>query len=315
LTKQKIARLQAAAEHTGKLTETGAATAACGLAAFELFYGSAQTGLEILGALKIRDEWPEHLVHRVRLLRGGGSQRMGHWDSAEFESRQAHTLAKTTNDTLHLAAVLANLACIAVERGSWDEALAHTEAANRLHRDLSTALDVVIPLRLNEANLAFYQGQARKAHALYLDVHQRVADSGQTEFKTEVEACLGLTSLQLGDTASVKHWRAECATAESSLAGMQERFKAEWFWGYFHRRDAPESVHERFSRVASDQETVDRISCLKLRWLKCILLPTTTDVSNGMTTADTRRELLDAGLGWFVHFSHRWLRLAGGCRL
>ena len=131
---------------------------------------------------------------------------MGQWDTAEYELRQAYSLAKKTNDTLQVATVLTNLACTAVERGSWDEAQDYSGIASKLHEALSTALDILIPLRLNEANLAFYQGKTREANSLYLEVYERAADCGHREFKTEVEACLGLTALQLRDPVSVRRW-------------------------------------------------------------------------------------------------------------
>ena len=311
--RDRIEWLRVAAARTSQLTETAAVTASCSLAAFELFYGSAQEGLELLSSLRIQEQWPEHLVHRVRLLRGLGNQRMGQWDTAEYELRQAYGLAKKTNDTLQVATVLTNLACTAVECGSWDEAQDYSGIASKLHQALSTALDVLIPLRLNEANLAFYQGKVREANSLYLEVYQRAADCGHTEFKTEVESCLGLTALQLRDSVSVRRWLAECDTTEASLYGMQERFKVEWFWAYCNRRDDPEMVQERLDRVAEDQEAVDRIGSLKLRWLTRILLATPNGSTGGVATAEIRQELLDAGLSWFVHFSDRWRRLADGC--
>ena len=117
---------------------------------------------------------------------------MGQWDTSEFELRKAYALAKKTNDTLQIATVLTNLACTSVERGAWDKAQEYSHAASDLHRALSTALDVLIPLRLNGANLAFYQGRVREAFSLYSDIHKQAIESGYTEFKAELEACLRL---------------------------------------------------------------------------------------------------------------------------
>ncbi len=313
-TRNRIERIQTAAENTGRLTEAATVTATCSLAAFELFYGSALKGLELLSALRIKDTWPEHLVYRIRLLRGGGNQRMGVWDTAEHELRHAYVLAKKTNDTLQIAAVLTNLACTATERGSWDEAQDYSRAASKLHSALSTALDVLIPLRLNSANLAFYQGKAREAYTLYRDIYEQAIRSDYTEFKTEVEACLGLASLQLRDGASARRWIAECDTNETALGGMQERFKVEWLWGFCHRHDEPDAVRERLLRVAESEAVVDRVCSLKLRWLAHVLLPESGGLAREEASA-TRRELGEAGLGWFVYFSDRWRRLADGCPL
>ena len=310
--RDRIERLRAAAQGVEQLTEEGAATAGCGLAAYELFYGSARKGLNILGDLRIKEAWPEHLVHRIRLLRGLGNQRMGFWDASEHELKAAYGLAKKTNDTLQVASVLTNLACTAVERGSWDDARHYSDAAGNLHRALSSALDVLVPLRLNAANLAFYQGNVREAYSLYMDVYERAADSDYTEFKTELEACLGLAALQLRDTVATRRWLTACDTRETSLSGMQERFKVEWFWGYCHRRVDPLTVNERLRRVAEQQESFDRVGSLKLRWLAEIIVPSPTAPSRG-SKAETRGELSEAGLGWFVHFSDRWRRLADGC--
>jgi len=308
--KNRIEWIRTAAERTGQLTEAGSVTAACSSAAFELFYGSARKGLQLLSGLNIEEAWPEHLVHRIRLLRGLGYQRMGLWDRSEHELRRSYSLAQKTNDSLQIAAVLTNLACTAVERGSWDEAEEYGRAASKLHGALSTALDVLIPLRLNIANLAFYQGNVREAYSLYQNVYEHAISCDYTEFKTEVEACLGLAALQLRDSAAARRWIAECDTSESTLTGMQERFKVEWLWGYCSRQNNPDEARERLIRVADSQAAVDRVGSLKLRWLANMLLPSSKNEVEAI-----RRELREAGLGWFLYFSDRWRRLADGCRL
>jgi hypothetical protein len=178
---------------------------------------------------------------------------------------------------------------------------------------LSSALDALVPLRLNAANLEFYQGNTREAYSLYTDVYHRAVDCDYTEFKTELEACLGLAALQLRDAAAARRWLAACDTREESLGGMQERFKVEWFWGYCHRREDPVAVYERLRRVAANQELFDRVGSLKLRWLAEITVPSAGKDPNREMKAKTRNELSEAGLGWFVHFSDRWRRLADGC--
>jgi hypothetical protein len=238
---------------------------------------------------------------------------MGFWDASEYELKAAYSLAKKTNDTLQVASVLTNLACTAVERGSWDDAQHYSDAAGKLHRALSSALDVLVPLRLNAANLAFYQGNVREAYSLYMDVYERAVDSDYTEFKTELEACLGLAALQMRDAVAVRRWLTACDTREASLCGMQERFKVEWFWGYCHRREDSLTVGERLRRVAEHQESFDRVGSLKLRWLTEIIMPSPAKSPNSETKAEVRGQLSEAGLGWFVHFSDRWRRLADGC--
>jgi tetratricopeptide (TPR) repeat protein len=235
---------------------------------------------------------------------------MGLWDSSEHELRRSYSLAQKTNDSLQIAAVLTNLACTAVERGSWDEAEEYGRAASKLHGALSTALDVLIPLRLNIANLAFYQGNVREAYSLYQNVYEHAISCDYTEFKTEVEACLGLAALQLRDSTAARRWIAEYDTSESTLTGMQERFKVEWLWGYCRRQNNPDEVRERLIRVADSQAAVDRVGSLKLLWLANMLLPSSKNEVEAI-----RRELREAGLGWFLYFSDRWRRLADGCRL
>jgi tetratricopeptide (TPR) repeat protein len=237
---------------------------------------------------------------------------MGHWDAAEYESREAFQLAKRSNDTLQVATALTNLACTAIERGAWDEAKGYTREATRLHEALSTALDVAIPLQLNAANLAFYQGRVQDALSLYSNVYERAETSGLAEFKIELEACLGLTALQLRDVNSARYWTQQCNTDETALDGMQERFKVEWLWAYTHRRSDPDAVRDRLRRVAKSQENVDRIGSLKLKWLEQILFSAGRDQKQRASQVDTREELKGAGLVWFVHFSERWCRLANG---
>jgi len=310
--REKINRLRGAAQRSNRLSEVAEITAVSSLAAYELFYGTATRGLQLLGDLKIEGTWPEHLVHRVRLLRGLGNQRMGHWDAAKYESREAFQLAKRSNDTLQVATALTNLACTAIERGVWDEAEGYTREAMRLHEALSTALDVAIPLQLNAANLAFYQGRVRDALSLYSNVYERAEASGLSEFKIELEACLGLTALQLRDVNSARYWAQQCNTDEMSLDGMQERFKVEWLWAYTHRRSDPQAVRDRLERVVKSQENVDRIGSLKLKWLQQILFWAGRDQRTKSGQVDTREELREAGLLWFVHFSQRWRRFADG---
>lgn len=312
--RNRIEWIQTAAAKAGRLTEASDVTATCSLAAFELFYGSAHRGLRMLSSLRINDGWPDHLVYRIRLLRGGGNQRMGIWDASDHELQQAYGLAKKTNDTLQIAAVLTNLACNATERGSWDEAQDYSRAARKLHSALSTALDVLVPLRLNSANLAFYQGNVREAYSLYQDTYEHAIRNDHTEFKTEVEACLGLASLQLRDGALARRWIATCDTNEATLGGIQERFKVEWLWGFCNRHDQPDAVRARLLRIAESEGAVDRVCSLKLRWLAHVLLPQAGGLARERATA-TRRELTEAGLGWFVYFSDRWRRLAEGCAL
>jgi DNA-binding SARP family transcriptional activator/tetratricopeptide (TPR) repeat protein len=311
----RIARVQKYAQRTGRLSEAGTVTALSSLAAYELFYGSARKGLEQLNSLTISNTWPEHLVHRVRMLRGLGNQRMGRWDASEHELREAYTLAKKTNDTLQIATVLTNLACTAMERGAWDDALEYGRSASSLHRALSTALDVLIPLRLNAANLAFYQGRVREAFSLYADIHKQSIDFGYTEFKTEVEACLGLCALQLRDAPVARHWIAQCETHETALDGMQERFKVEWLWGYLHRQSDPHVVRERLLRVAVREDAVDRVGSLKLRWLAESLVQVPDKDAANELLKSVRQDLRDAGLSWFVYFADRWRRLADCCEV
>jgi tetratricopeptide (TPR) repeat protein len=312
--RDRIEWITNAASNTTMLSKFGAATSACSLAAFELFYGSARRGLNVLATLEVDGSLPEHLTHRIRTLRGLGYQRMGVWDTSEYELRQAYAQAKKTNDVLQIATVLTNLSCTAMERGAWDDAEEHAEAAKKLHEALSTALDALIPLRLNEANLAFYRGNAREARSLYRTLYELAKASDNTEFTTEIEACLGLVSLQLRDTASAIRWQTKIDASETQLVGIQERFKVEWFWGYCNRRNDPDAVEERLLRVASSQERFDRVGALKLRWLVALLLPRSRE-DEQQVKPETRQALAEAGLGWFTHFSDRWRRLADGCGL
>jgi tetratricopeptide (TPR) repeat protein len=308
--RDRIERLRNAAQRTGKLSAIADVTSRCSLAAFELFYGSAGRGLRLLSGTRLHSTIPVHLVLRVRLLSGLGYQRMGEWDKAEYESRRALKLAEKSNDTLQLATVLTNLACTSIERGQWDEAEEYMAKATKLHQALKVAVDVAIPMQLNAANLAFYSGRVRDAKQAYLDVYRRAQRNGVSEFKSELEACLGLVTLQLRDPAEALRWESLCETEEASVEGIQERFKIEWFWAFMNRHNDPDAVRARLHRVAESQEAVDRISALKLKWLVRVLLPSSRKEPSQREQNLVREELTTAGLGWFVHFSERWMRLA-----
>jgi DNA-binding SARP family transcriptional activator/tetratricopeptide (TPR) repeat protein len=311
--RDRISSLHSAAISSGSLTDVGDVTARGSLAAFELFYGSAVAGLETLRNVKLGPSLPEHLQQRVRLLRGLGYQRMAMWDEADYELKQGLESARKTNDALDLATVLTNLACNAVEQGDWEQAEVYTERASKLHEALEVALDVAIPIHLNAANLAFYQGRIRDASRAYTAIYRVAEQTGVTEFSTELQACLGLTSLQLRDADSAKNWARLCPTEESALEGIQERFKVEWFWGFLNRRNQPDTVLSRLRRVEERQQEIDRVSALKIRWLRLILLR--EQGGHAESTAQVRAELTDVGLQWFTRFAERWLRLAETCQI
>ena len=265
-----------------------------------------------MSTLEIDSSCPEPLIQRIRMLRGLGYQRMGHWDASEHELKEAYAQAIKTNDVLQIATVLTNLSCTAVERGAWDVAQEHAVSAEKLHEALTTALDVLIPLRLNEANLRFYRGETREAANCYRNVYKLARESDYPEFNTEIEACLGLVALQLRDKSEVRHWRDTISTDENRLSGIQERFKVEWFWAYCNRRGDADGVRERLARVATQQASFDRVGSLKLHWLRSTIVPE-DDPTRSEQQSAARKALHEAGLGWFAHFSERWRRLADLC--
>lgn len=310
--RDRIRWLQHAARRRGVLTRVSDATARCSIAAYELFYGSANDGLAVLSEVPTDHSLPGSLVRRVRLLRGLGYQRMGDWDRSEYESEQALTLARKTNDTLHLATVLTNLSCNAIERGAWDKAELYLNQATQLHSTLFGAPDAAIPIRMNVANLAFYRGKARDARSAYLAIYDQTEDGEIVEFKMELRACLALTALQVRDRSDAERWYGGIPTDEKCLEGLQERFKVEWLWAYMNSRQDPKGVNARLERVAEQQRDVDRVSALKLRWLSVLLAKEGLPQAHRPIRAALRTELARAEMGWFVHFSERWLRLVDG---
>jgi tetratricopeptide (TPR) repeat protein len=312
----RIRGLHSHALSKGAISKTANITALCSSAAYEIFYHSVEEGLRILEDCNPAVfPVPEELRHRAWLLRGLANLRLARWDEAEYESGRALAVAREENDVLQLASALTNLACSAIERGDWPEAERLNRRTMALHQALQVALDATLPIRLNTANLSFYQGRAADALNLYSQTLAVARKHSLAEFHAELEACVGLTALQTGETALVEQsTRTLQEWKEDELRGVQERFKIEWFLGYIRRDWTAREVWERLERVAVEQQRIDKLNCLKLRWLQHLLVPTLSAELAGRDIGAVHSDLRSVGLGWFVSFTRRWLRIADSRR-
>lgn len=288
------------------MTQIADVTALCSLAAYDIFYRSATNALSILeGCSPNTGCIPGELRHRIWVLRGLSHLRLAHWDEAEYASRKALEVAQLARDTLQIASALNNLACIAIERGAWDEAEKLNQRTKALHEALNVALDATLPIRMNAANLEFYRGQAKRASELYSSVREVAKEHGLPEFLAELEACIGLTALQAGQRSLVLEcWANLQEWQDTELRGVQERFKIEWFRAYMRRSGPPEEVVAGLRAAADEQRKVDYVDYLKLLWLENLLAPKLSSDARSLQS-----QLSEAGLAWFCRFSRRWLRL------
>ena len=108
--------------------------------------------------------------------------------------------------------------------------------------------------------------------------------------------------------AAAKHWDSLCDLDDSELRGVQERFKIAWLRAYMTALSKPNEAGQQLFDGANAQRDLNLGNHLKLLWLGKLL-------SNGSHARDTEatdtiRRLKDARLGWFIHFSSRWLSLA-----
>jgi tetratricopeptide (TPR) repeat protein len=284
------------------------------MAAYETFYGNLPKAIQLLKAVSIADSIPNgDLQYRIPLLQSSTYLRNGNWDASEFFGRRALQVARQAGDLVQQATALNNLACGAMEHGEWERADEHFAAVEKLYTSIHAAFDATLPLLMNRANLQFYRGNVRSARDLYLECQEISKTQGVTEFDHELHACIGLTSLQLGDVKSAREsWRALISVAEEELSGIQERFKVEWFRHYLMLRTGLTGVADRLAVVAASYDDSDTLQASKLRWLAS-LLSTRGHVQGKEIVSET--EMQESGLRWFCFFTRRWLRSANQARV
>lgn len=302
----RVRSLWQAASRSGCLSQSAHVRACCAMAAYALFYQSAESALCLLRTCdRHLQHVPVEFAYRVSVLKGLASLRVCDWDAAEHESKKALQLLRAENDTLLMSAALTNLACCAIERGDWGQGSTILSQLHELYEPISGAPDVTLPILINTGNLAFYQGEAARAYQLYDQALQLASEHEVPEVSAELVACVGLTALATGrlDRAH-DSWGHIQNLNPDSLKGIQERFKVEWFRAFMLRSEDPQKLRKRLLDLGQHVLSFDRPTGLKLQWLAELLC----DRKVGGPGREARARLKAVSMGWFAHFSERWLR-------
>ena len=220
------------------LSSVGESTSRYSLAAYELFFGSLSTALDLLKPLEAEDpHLPSDLQYRIQLLQAFANLRAASWDRAEFFGSLALNSATRAGDLVQQANALNNMVCVALESGDWERADTQLSIIEEKLEALEAAHDATLPLRMNKANILFYQGRPADALAHYTACRDISRQNGIHEFDPELIACVGLTALQLGEHQLVDEtWEALAEYPPESLLGIQERFKIEWFRNFMRAK-------------------------------------------------------------------------------
>ncbi|MDX1487822.1 MAG: hypothetical protein R3268_06450, partial [Acidiferrobacterales bacterium] len=241
---------------------------------------------------------------RYLALRGLVHTRLTEWESAEADFIRAQQIANRVGDNVAMIRLWNNLACISLGCGDWEEAGARLGQAKSVQETTSYARDLSIPIALNMANLAFYQGQLADAAARYASTEDLCVDQGSLEYVAELISCQGLVALQRGDPASAEAlWlRLKGLQGQTVPLGSQEMFKVAWFRAVMTNAGAEGDV---LLEAALGEQPKDMSGYLKLLMLDSIL------GNRGAESFAERKSLLNqAQMGWFAHFARRWFRMS-----
>jgi DNA-binding SARP family transcriptional activator len=285
--------------------------AVCSVAAYQVFHVSAAKAMKLLseGNWQLK-ELPSGLQVRYLALLAIAEARSCRWDQAKHYCRRAGSVAEKHNDLLHIRTLLNNRTVIALEQGNWLEA----ERAHGRIVKLTSGLPEKDTLRaynkVNLANAYFYSGRARDALPLYENV-QRETDA-KVPWKTpEIRASIGLVAIELQKRGYAKEmWLKTRQMSLSNLIGVQDRFKIAWLNAYMVLPDDKEQALLILDEAIEREEHPDPCSHLKLLWLRNLAAKfPSLEISDGNAQA-VKAQLQEAGMGWFVYFSRRWLRRA-----
>jgi DNA-binding SARP family transcriptional activator len=309
--KRHASRIESAwhsGERAQNLSSIGESSARYSIAAYELFFGSLSTALDLLKPLEAQDlGLPSDLQYRIQLLQSFANLRAASWDRAEFFGSLALASATHAGDLVQQANALNNILCVALESGDWDRAGTQLSIIEEKLDALEAAHDATLPLRMNKANILFYQGRPADALAHYDSCRDISSQNGIHEFDPELIACVGLTALQLGESQLVDDaWSALAAYPPESLLGIQERFKIEWFRSFMRAKsECAASVQEDLKKLAYIYLDKDRLEAGKLEWLSFLLGDCWNE--DGLWQKELEK-MGDLGIRWFAFFSRRWLR-------
>jgi len=290
------------------LSSVGESKSRYSLAAYELFFGSLSTALDLLKPLGAEHpHLPSDLQYRIQLLQAFANLRAASWDRAEHFGSLALKSATRAGDLVQQANALNNIVCVALESGDWERADTQLSKIEEKLESLEAAHDATLPLRMNKANILFYQGRPADALANYTACRDISSLNGIHEFDPELIACVGLTALQLGESQLVDDaWEALAEYPPESLLGIQERFKIEWFRSYMRAKtEGAMAVQEDLKELAALYLDKDQLEAGKLEWLSFLLGGQWRQEDLWQVELEKMGVL---GIRWFAFFSRRWLR-------
>jgi len=290
------------------LSKTGESTSRYSLAAYELFFGSLSRALSLLKPLESENpHLSTDLQFRIQLLQAFANLRAANWDRAELFGSLALNSAARAGDLVQQANALNNMVCVSLESGDWERADTQLDMIEEKLEALEAAHDATLPLRMNKANILFYRGRPADALAQYLECRDLARQNDIHEFDLELNACVGLTALQLGDRQLVhQSWHALNEHPSDSLIGVQERFKIEWFRSFMRVTTGDTAgVQADLRELAAVYCDKDRLEAGKLEWLSFLH----GDQWRQEELWRAELEKMGAlGIRWFGFFSRRWIR-------
>ena len=288
-------------ERKGSVSAETAALAMYGLAAYAAFFESADDAAALIAKAEAqaRQGTGEHLQQAL-LLAGTIEARRANWDRAENLLAEALAIAAKKNQLLEAGMARNNLAYCAVERGQWHRAHELCEESLRTYSGLPDGTFVKTAPLTNLGDSFLYQGQPRRAKAVYERALSHVTD----DYRWQLHSGLGLVSLQMGDLNEARRqWELLRDLGAETLLGVQDRFKVEWLRSFFDSRYGAGAEPEELKEVAAQLCLVDRPGFAKLAWLRTMFFDEEEKES-------ALARLRAAQMSWFAPFSRRWYTAA-----
>jgi len=299
---------------TASLTARSQVAALYSLAAYACFHESAEKTVSLLTELReLVPELPAGMDLSLAALQTAALLRLARWDEAHHHLLSTLEAARAKNDVLLTQRILNNLLVCAIEQGDWTRGEDLDRQLSQVAIGLSPEAATFLDHRINEADLLFYQGDARRAQDVLRGVVSRLQETSSSDF-ADAASSLGLVNLQLGDFEEAQDlWMQLQGISADHLRAVQDRYKPAWFSAFMRFVETSSLAESRglLSVAESYEESVNIPSLLKLRWVGCLLSAVAEgrsyDVGNLRTTEEAQG-LRAARMGWFVYFGARWFK-------
>jgi DNA-binding SARP family transcriptional activator/tetratricopeptide (TPR) repeat protein len=294
----------------GQLTAALEGSAVSSLAAFTTFYESSQKAHRLIsGALDSLAQLPPELQLRVLKIAGVISIRVGSSIEAEALFKRALRIAHELNDINEIATLWNNIAAAVHDRADWtqiDRIAAHVKS---LEQTLPEGLLVSDSIRANLADAYFFRGMYDDAEGEVEDALKLTTSTSCRSRRAGLTSMQGLIQLCRGQVAAAtKTWHTINESESVAWAGEPHRYKIEWLEAMM--REDKTRAAQGLAKAASEEYPLEYSNYLKLSWLQVILnRPNQQLTQHGRTIEKKLREF---GLGWFVHFTRRWMKAVEG---